>query len=202
MWAFTVHLWCVDPMHWLAVAAISIPAGVFYANLIEFLIHRYLLHGLGKNRASFWSFHWHDHHQEARKQNMFDSQYVQPLFTWGSPQLKEAASVAAITLAHGVLLPFFPIFGAVVMLSGARYYYVHRRAHMDHEWGKRRVPWHYDHHMGKDQNANWCATSPWFDILIGTRKVYSYDESGKSSGERSVSLLKLLSGPGAQREAE
>jgi hypothetical protein len=26
--------------------------------------------------------------------------------------------------------------------------------------------------MGVDQNANWCVTKPWFDILMGTRKDY------------------------------
>jgi hypothetical protein len=179
-------------MHWLVVALISVPAGLFYANLVEWLIHKYLLHGVGANRASFWSFHWHDHHQEARKQNMFDSQYVQPLLIWRSPQVKEAASVAAIALVHLPLLPFFPVFTVIVVASAARYYFVHRRAHMDHEWGKKNVPWHFDHHMGRDQNANWCATSPWFDILMGTRKVYTYDERGRTIGEEHVTLAKLL----------
>ena len=32
--------------------------------------------------------------------------------------------------------------------------------------------------MGKDQNANWCVTSPWFDEVMGTRKLYRYDEAG------------------------
>jgi hypothetical protein len=26
--------------------------------------------------------------------------------------------------------------------------------------------------MGKDQNANWCVTHPFFDIVMGTRKEY------------------------------
>jgi hypothetical protein len=26
--------------------------------------------------------------------------------------------------------------------------------------------------MGPDQNANWCVTRPWFDVLMGTRKDY------------------------------
>ncbi len=34
------------------------------------------------------------------------------------------------------------------------------------------MPWHYDHHMGKDQNSNWCVTHPLFDMVLGTRKEY------------------------------
>ena len=26
--------------------------------------------------------------------------------------------------------------------------------------------------MGPDQDANWCVTHPFFDILLGTRKPY------------------------------
>ena len=34
-------------------------------------------------------------------------------------------------------------------------------------------PWHYDHHMGPNQNANWCVTRPWMDIVMGTREPYA-----------------------------
>ena len=53
-----------------------------------------------------------------------------------------------------------------------RYYRVHKRAHLDPEWAKVHLPWHYDHHMGPNQNANWCVTRPWFDHLMGTREPY------------------------------
>ena len=33
---------------------------------------------------------------------------------------------------------------------------------------------HYDHHMGADQDANWCVTRPWFDWIMGTRKPYAF----------------------------
>ena len=26
--------------------------------------------------------------------------------------------------------------------------------------------------MGPNQDANWCVTRPWFDILMGTREPY------------------------------
>ena len=174
------------------LSLLGFPLGLLYANLVEWLLHKYLLHGVGANKASFWSFHWHDHHQAARKQGMFDPQYVRPLFTWGSPQLKEAMSVLGIALLHTPLIPFFPVFGLTIWFSALRYYFVHRRAHMDPEWCKRNLPWHYDHHMGRDQNANWCATNPWFDVLMGTRKSYTYDERGKPLAEEQLSLGKLI----------
>lgn len=184
-------------MTWTTVllSALGVPLGLLYANLVEWLLHKYLLHGVGADRNSAWSFHWHDHHRASRRGRMFDDQYVKPLLTWGSPQLKEAASVAAITLAHALLIPFFPVFGLTVFCSGVRYYFVHRRAHLDHDWGREHLPWHYDHHLGRDQNANWCATAPWFDVLMGTRIVYTWDAEGRIIGERRVTLATVLSRP-------
>ncbi len=39
-------------------------------------------------------------------------------------------------------------------------------------WARARLPWHYDHHMGPDQDATWCVTRPWFDVVMGTRNPY------------------------------
>ncbi len=176
----------------MVLVALEVAVALLYANLIEWLIHKYLLHGVGANKASFWSFHWHDHHGESRRQGFFDPQYARPLFTWGSPQLKEAISVVGIALAHAPLLPFLPAFTLTVFASAARYYFVHRRAHVDPQWGKRHVPWHYDHHMGKDQNSNWCATGQWFDVIMGTRKICSYDDRGRPIAEERLTLGRYL----------
>ena len=51
---------------------------------------------------------------------------------------------------------------------------MHRRAHLQPEWA-RKIPWHYDHHMNSNQDANWCVTKPWFDYLMGTRVISSAD---------------------------
>jgi hypothetical protein len=37
--------------------------------------------------------------------------------------------------------------------------------------------------MGKDQNANWCVTHPFFDYVMGTRKKYRYDAQGRAFDE-------------------
>ena len=34
--------------------------GIMYANVGEWLMHKYILHGLGKKPNSFWAYHLHD----------------------------------------------------------------------------------------------------------------------------------------------
>jgi hypothetical protein len=162
---------------------IGIPVALAYVNITEWLIHKYWLHGLGKNKKSFWSFHWHDHHREARKNDMFDAQYERSVFSW-SPQGKEVLALLGGAAVVAPLLPVAPFFTATVWYRTVRYYQLHKKAHLDPEWAKEHLPWHYDHHMGKDQNANWCVTHPWFDHVMGTRKTYQYDAKGRVQGEQ------------------
>jgi hypothetical protein len=164
---------------------LGIPLGLAYTNAAEWLIHKHMLHGLGKNRKSFWSFHWHEHHRESRKHDMFDPQYVRSVFSW-SPQGKEALALVGAAAVVAPLFPVAPFFTATVWWHTLHYYRVHKRAHLDVDWCKAHLPWHYDHHMGKDQNANWCVTHPWFDVIMGTRKKYTYDEAGRPVAEEQV----------------
>ena len=150
---------------------IGIPIGLAYCNVGEWLIHKHILHGLGKNRRSFWSFHWHDHHRSARAHGMVDEQYTRSLLSW-EPQTKEVVALLGLAAAHLPLLPVAPFFTGTVLYGCLHYYRVHKRAHLDTEWAREHLPWHWDHHMGQDQNANWCVTRPWFDQLLGTRKEY------------------------------
>lgn len=173
---------------------IGIPIALAYTNISEWLIHKYWLHGLGKNKKSFWSFHWHEHHRESRKNDMIDPQYTRSVFTW-SPQGKEVAALVGGALVVAPLFPIAPFFTMTAWYRSVRYYQLHKKAHLDPEWAKEHLPWHYDHHMGKDQNANWCVTHPWFDHVMGTRKKYQYDEKGRVVGEETP-----VDGPAARRE--
>lgn len=155
---------------------IGIPLGLLYANAGEWLVHKYILHGLGKNKDSFWAFHWHEHHREARKHDMLDDNYERSLFGW-SAQSKEALALLAAALAHLPLFPVAPFFTGTVLYRIWAYYRIHKRAHLEPGWAKENLPWHYDHHMGKDQNANWCVTHPFFDYVMGTRIAYAYGEA-------------------------
>jgi sterol desaturase/sphingolipid hydroxylase (fatty acid hydroxylase superfamily) len=80
-----------------------------------------------------------------------------------------------------------PLFVAAVEYSTLYYYWVHRRAHRDPAWARKHLRWHYDHHMGKNQDANWCVTWPWFDYVMGTRERFV------EQGERQPSPLSTSS---------
>jgi len=157
---------------------LGIPLGLLYANASEWLIHKYVLHGLGKKKKSFFSFHWAEHHRACRKHDFFDPDYQRSVFGQHA-QGKEALAIAALMVLHVPLLPVAPYFTATVWYSALNYFYKHRRAHLDPEWAKKHLKHHYDHHMGREQDANWGVTRPWCDYVMGTRIDYEYDEQGR-----------------------
>jgi hypothetical protein len=61
------------------------------------------------------------------------------------------------------------------------------------EWAKKRIPWHYDHHMNTIQDANWCVTRPWFDYLMGTREASSAELM--ESNPLGLPLPKIIEAP-------
>jgi sterol desaturase/sphingolipid hydroxylase (fatty acid hydroxylase superfamily) len=162
---------------------LGIPLGLLYANAGEWFLHKHVLHGLGKNRNSIWNFHWHDHHRACRQNDHIDPGYQKTPLTWNA-QAKETAALAALGAAHAPLLPVAPFFTATVWYSILNYYKVHKRAHVDPEWARHNLPWHYDHHMGRDQDQNWCVTRPWFDLIMGSRVFYVDTEHERKKQKR------------------
>lgn len=153
-------------------------AGLVLANAFEWVAHKYVLHGThrpGKPRYSpspnNMKSHW-EHHREVRKQNYYDDGYVQGLSNWRTKN--EVVSLAVVV---GVLFPvFWPInkgLAISTVYSACNYFYVHRRSHVEPAWGEKKIPWHFDHHMNSNQDANWGVTKPWFDYIMGTRVVSS-----------------------------
>ncbi len=173
-------------------------AGVIFANAFEWVAHKYILHGIhraGQPRYSpvprSMQSHW-EHHREVRKQNYQDDGYVQGLKNWRTRN--ELMSLGVVTIVASSLV--YPISKGMVLAfcySAGNYFYTHRRSHMDPDWGKRKIPWHYDHHMNSNQDANWCVTRPWFDYVMRTR-VISSDEL-KESNPLGLPLPKLLATP-------
>jgi len=168
---------------------IGIPLGLLYANMGEWLVHKHVLHGAGRDKKSFWAFHWHEHHRESRRNGHYDEHYETPPFETRpdgtlSSQGKEAAGLIGAAILHAPLFPVAPFFTATVWYSMARYYRVHKRAHLDPEWARENLSWHYDHHMGPNQDANWCVSRPWFDELMGTREPYAFTEREARDIER------------------
>jgi hypothetical protein len=155
-------------------------AGLVILNGYEWFAHKYLLHGVhrkGKPRYSpvpkSMESHW-AHHREVRKQDFSDECYVEGLDNWRTRHELMSLAVAA-GVASVVFYPFSKGMALAAIYSAGNYYYVHRRAHLEPDWAKRTIPWHYDHHMNSNQDANWCVTRPWFDYVMGTRVVSSAD---------------------------
>ncbi len=149
----------------------SFVLGLLVANVGEWFIHRFWLHGRGKNRASFWSFHFHEHHNAARRHDMIDADYERTTFGWHA-QGKEAGALLFAAISQAPLLGWSPGYVFGVWTSICTYYVLHRLSHTRPEWGRRYLPWHYDHHMGTDQDTNWCVTWPGFDWVMRTRVPY------------------------------
>lgn len=150
---------------------IGIPIALAAFNAGEWLTHKYLLHALGKNKKSTFSYHFHEHHRESRTNGFYDENYHRPLVGWHA-QGKEALSLALVAAFYAPLFPVAPFFTGTVWYKLLSYYRIHKRSHLNPEWARTNVPWHYDHHMGPNQEANWCVTHPWFDELMGTREPY------------------------------
>lgn len=150
---------------------LGIPIGLAVFAVGEWAAHKYLLHDLGRDKRSRFAFHFHGHHQSVRRHGFYDPDYAGPV--WSTPtQAREALGLAAVGLLHAPLLPIAPLYTATVWWSLARYRRLHRRAHLDPEWGRRHLPWHYDHHMGPDQDRNWGVTTDWWDRRVGTRERF------------------------------
>ena len=149
----------------------------------EWLIHKHLLHGVGRRRGSFFAFHWREHHHAARLHGMRDEAYERSVLGWHG-QGKEALLLTVATAAHLPLLPIAPFFTGTVTYSAIRYYVLHRRSHLDPQWAREHLPWHYDHHMARDQDANWCVTHPLFDHVVGTRVPYVGTEAERADRAR------------------
>lgn len=150
---------------------IGIPVGLLYANAGEWLLHKYILHGRGRNPKSWWSFHIHEHHLAASNTGGRDPAYEK--WRWQlDAQTKEVLALGLAVVSHLPLLPVAPFFTGAVMYSIGRYYVVHKKAHLDLEWAREHLPWHVDHHLGPDPDCNWCVTWPLFDHIMGTRRPF------------------------------
>jgi len=172
---------------------IGIPVGLAVGNALEWAFHKYVLHGLGKDPDSFWSFHWHEHHRTARRHDHVDDAYRGSLWTWNG-QTKEALALAVGGLISLPLAPIAPFFVGTFWYCGINYYRKHRRSHLDPAWAREHLPWHYDHHMGPDQHQNWCVTRPWMDRVMGTRVPYL----GTAKAARDRSRRAAREAPGAR----
>ena len=53
---------------------VAFVVALFVTNLVEFATHKWILHGLGKKKDSWFHYHW-AHHNVSRKNNFDDPDY-------------------------------------------------------------------------------------------------------------------------------
>ena len=150
------------------IVTIQILLGLVYGQWLEWYIHKNLLHRLGKKRNSMFSYHFFVHHRTSRQNLFYDDSYEGK----GEGKQKEIRDLVMLSAIHSPIVLIAPWFILGAAVQGILYYVMHRKAHVNPEWCKRYIPWHYDHHMAPNQDANWGVTTDWIDRLMGTRIVY------------------------------
>ena len=138
-----------------------------YSYFLEWAFH-ILLHDRKKFFSGF-KHHFGVHHKNSRKNTMYDESYKNPL---SGSSIFEPISLTLLLAAHIPILFFFPVVYAALILCMCLYYYKHRKSHLDIEWGAKNMPWHYEHHMGKDQHKNWGVRTNLIDIIFKTNTEY------------------------------
>ena len=143
---------------------LQVLAGLIAASFIEWTVHKHILHELGKKKVSIFSFHWGHHHANARRNGFIDRSI-------SGREIVGVLSLCVLASPIWFLLPY--MYYAMVVHAGT-YYVLHTVAHAYPNFARKAIPWHYDHHMGKNQNMNWCVVHPLADLIMGTRRKYEY----------------------------
>ncbi len=146
---------------------LGFPLGLLAENAGEWLMHRYILHRLGRRPGSLWNYHLNEHHLVCRQNGMIDPGYEKLPLRWNT-QGKEAVFLLLVVLFHVPLWRMFPGYVAGMYFALGFYYYKHRKSHLDPAWARSQLGWHYRHHMGDNMEADWCITWNWFDRLMKT----------------------------------
>ena len=133
----------------------------FYGHILEYFLHKYILHNR-KIRVSF-RHHFRNHHKFARKNGFFDNRY-EKFFSKNS--FFEVGTLTLLAVLHLPLLPFYPAAYFTLVWSVLMYYVIHRKMHLDPAWARRWTPWHFEHHMGKDQHDWWGVRLPIVDLGV------------------------------------
>lgn len=146
----------------------QIVAAWIYSHLLEYCLHRFVLHDPKRGRGLFFKHHFSEHHRSARQLDMKDPKYLEKglgLFVH-----YEASTLSLLAVFHlPILWLSVPAYLTLVVASMC-YFAVHVLQHRHPDVMRKITPWHYWHHMGKDQHLNYGVRLPVFDILFGTYK--------------------------------
>lgn len=146
-------------------------AAYVYATAMEWVVHNLVYHQLGRKLGGQANFHFREHHKDTRLNAGLDPAFDKRTWAWDAHG-RETFGLLAMVALHLPFLVLAPAFFAGIAAMAVLYHYCHRRSHRDARWCMETLPWHWEHHFGRDPNANFCLTSDWFDRLVGTRKEY------------------------------
>ena len=133
--------------------------GLFYGNFLEYIIHRYVFHKLGRKKESMWRYHLRGHHVLSKKQGFVDL----------TESKTETVGMIVLIIIHTPLYFIsFPLWLGVTLYALA-FRFLHGLQHKHPAFTQKYMKWHWDHHM-KNPNKNFGVVAPWCDYLFGTRK--------------------------------
>ena len=131
--------------------------GILYANIIEYLVHRYLFHKLGKKKRSVFSFHLREHHILAKKNEFYDKKI----------SVKEPIGISLLLIIHIPIIWFAPLFYIALAMYGIAFISIHNLVHRYPKIAKKYFWWHWNHHM-RNQNQSWGVVLPITDMITKT----------------------------------
>ena len=133
--------------------------GFVYASIVEWAVHKYLFHEVGKKKGSHFSFHIREHHINCLKNGNVDRNFSK----------REFPGILFLLLSHLPIYYILQPFYYALCLYGVLFILIHNFTHIWPQAGKKYIPWHWDHHM-RFQNHNFNVVAPIADYLFGTRK--------------------------------
>ena len=145
----------------LLVILVMFSLGLFYGNILEWLIHRHLFHKIGLNKKSIFSYHVRGHHVLAKKNNFIDL----------TTSRVETFGLILLIAVHAPIAFISTPFFIGVFLYAILFRILHGVQHSNPEFCKKYFPWHWEHHM-KKSSENYGVVAPWFDYIMKTRKKY------------------------------
>ncbi|AXQ28159.1 hypothetical protein D0B54_05485 [Solimonas sp. K1W22B-7] len=168
---------------------IGFPIALLTANAFEWYAHKAWLHEYPSRHRNAPFFTHIRHHKRARLNGFHDEGYRNSM--WRDQEMfNEKVALIGIATVATPFAPVAPFFVLGVYYSAWNYWSTHSKAHLDPEYARKHIPWHHDHHMNANQDANWCVTRPWFDYIMGTRVIS--DQSAAETNPLGVKLPALV----------
>ena len=121
----------------------------FYGHVLEYALHRFILHNRKAMSGKPFKKHFSGHHGRIRKAGMLDIDYTR----WRKYSFLdfEPLVLLLLTLAHLPIAIYFPYAYVMLLMSGILYFVVHALTHIIPQFMIRVTPWHSWHHLGKNQ---------------------------------------------------